>query len=754
MFKKIFKFGLLSVWLVLILSGCTFPWEKTRKAVVNNTEAPVVAESEKEMAHTNEIKKFKDEAELKHFLQNNTSFGGMTMTKTSSENMSDSLNSLTAESATISNQVVGVDEADIVKTDGTYIYTLVKNELIIINSSSAADIIIAGKITFKSVPSGLFVSNGKLVVFGNDDKISENATVSSFKRQSNYVFLKIFDVSNPADPREVRSLNFEGNYTSARLIGNYVYFITDNYAYYIEGESLTPHILEAGKIISGGCVSSDNKCLLPETYYFDAPYNNYNFISVNTININDSSEQVGGQVYLIDSAQNIYVSADNIYIANIDSLSEYELEQEVKRENLFSKLDTGNQDKIKKIEESPSFVLNEEEKAVKVGSVVNSYFSSLGEEERKTLQVEIDSALLSKIKKKMKDIEKTIIYKIAIKTGKIQYQAKGEVQGRILNQFSLDEHKGYLRIATARNEMWSKLFEDSSKAYSNIYILDENLLTVGSLENIATDERMSSTRFMGDRAYVATFKKSGPLYVIDLSNTVKPTILGAVKISGSSTYLYPINEQGTKILGFGRDEEELTDGGIKIKGLKLSLFDFSNLSEPKELSSYVIGDEYDDSLALSNHRAFFYAVDKNLISVPAVLQENNKLSFSGALVFSLEGDSLKLNSKINHLPLNPVVSNSWRGYFNDNIVRRNLYLNNNLFTLSDKYLKVNSLADLSAVTSVILTPGPEDYIITPEVQPEQAPIINQEVPAAINPEPVPSPIQATSSDASTSPDVL
>jgi uncharacterized secreted protein with C-terminal beta-propeller domain len=738
MFKKVFKFGFLFILLVVVLSGCTFPWEKARTNTVDNNAnvQSEVASNEGSPVNTNEIKKFKDEAELKQFLQNNASSGGMTIDRVFSEGMTSGLKNMAAPMAdmalgeasnsanvssgsdysTTNNQVFGVDEADIIKTDGTYIYALVKNELLIINASPAAQTKIVSKITFKSTPTDLFVSGGKLAVFGNDYRMFENAVASSFRRSSNYVFFKVFDISSPTDPKEVRSLNFEGNYTAARLIGNYVYFITNNYAYYSEGEPLTPRILEEGKIISGGCITGENKCFMPDVYYFDAPYQNYNFTSINSINLSDQSEAVGGQVYLVNSAENTYVSSNNIYITNTEYLSEYELEQEIKRENIFAKLDATNQDKIKKIEEVPSFILSKEEKMMKVGSIIDSYFYSLDEEGKKALQTEIDSYLLTKIKEKMKEMEKTIIHKIAIKGGKIEYQAKGEVPGQILNQFSMDENNGALRIATTRNEMWSKLFEDSAKSYSNVYILDESLKTVGALENIATDEKIYSTRFMGDRVYVVTFKRTDPLYVIDLSDQTKPTILGAVKIPGFSTYLHPIDSKGTRLLGFGRDAEELADGGVKIKGLKLSLFDFSDLSKPKELSSYVIGDDNSNSLAANDHRAFLYSADKNIISVPAVLYDNNKLSFSGSLVFSIDNDQLKLKGKVDHLTT--AAANSDRGYYyNNNVVRRSLYIENNLFTISDKYLKVNSLLDLSSILSVVLTPGEEDYIITPVIEP-------------------------------------
>ncbi|MFA6513811.1 MAG: beta-propeller domain-containing protein [Patescibacteria group bacterium] len=755
MFKKVFKLSFLFILSTLILSGCTFPWEKSRNAETVNQSEKSTVPTENESVKTNEIKKFKNDEELKNFLQSNTSERGMTVNREVFSSMTKNLSSLSMDSAsasavgsgsdysTTNNQVFGVDEADIIKTDGKYIYAVVKNELLIINVTPADQTKEISRITFKSTPSDIFVSDDKLVVFGNDYRIYEKSITDSFKRRNGYIFFKVFDISNPAEPKETRSLDFEGNYVSARLIGNYVYFITNNYAYYSEGEPLTPRILENDKIISGGCGLGTGKCFSPEVFYFDAPYDNYNFTSVNSINISDPSELVGGQVYLINSGENIYVSTNNIYIANTEYISEYELEQEVKQENIFSKLEQAEQDKIKQIEAVASFILSKEEKAMKVANIVNHYFYSLDDTGRKAIQAEIDSALLNKIKARMKDLEKTVIYRIAIKAGKAEYQAKGEVQGKILNQFSMDENSGSLRLATTRNEMWSRLFTDSTKSYSNVYVLDENLRLVGSLENIATDEQIYSTRFMNNRVYIVTFKRTDPLYVIDLTNKTKPAILGAIKIPGFSTYLHPANEAGTKIIGFGRDAEEATDGGVKIKGLKLSLFDLTDLSKPKELSSYIIGNEYSDSVALNDHRAFLYSEGKNLISVPAVLREDGKLLFSGSLVFSIENDLLKLNGKINHLPANSSAISSWQSY-NNNTVSRSLYVDSNLFTFSNKFLKINNLTDLSEVKSLILTPGQEDYIITPVVEPT--------IPAALPVEtPASSTIDSSSAPASSTP---
>ena len=220
---------------------------------------------------------------------------------------------------------------------------------------------------------------------------------------------------------------------------------------------------------------------------------------------------------------------------------------------------------------------------------------------------------------------------------------------------------------------------------------------------------------MGDRVYLVTFKQTDPLFVISLKDPTKPAVLGALKIPGFSNYLHPADKDGNKLIGLGRDTEETAGGGVKVKGLKLSLFDFTDLAKPKELDSYLIGDASSDSIALSDHKAFLYSESKNLLAFPVVLRENGNLNFAGSFVFTIDKDRLKLKGRIDHSAAGHYAqADYWDGYgYYDNTVKRSLYINDDLFTFSNKFLKVNSLTDLSEIKSLELTSGGDDYIITP-----------------------------------------
>jgi hypothetical protein len=230
---------------------------------------------------------------------------------------------------------------------------------------------------------------------------------------------------------------------------------------------------------------------------------------------------------------------------------------------------------------------------------------------------------------------------------------------------------------------------------SNVYVLDENLKQVGSLTKIAPEERIYSSRFMDDKLYLVTFKQIDPFFVIDLS-TDTPKILGALKIPGFSNYLQPFDEN--HIIGIGRDTKQNEWGGVQSNGVKISMFDVSDFSNPKETDTIVIGDSSIDSEALYNHKAFLLDKQKNVMSIP--------IKGSGPVIFDTVNSSLGYN-------------NSWNGFFvygfdkyefvekgkishsvGDNLYlmympARSLYIGDTLYTVMDGSIKMNDLADIS-----------------------------------------------------------
>ncbi len=736
--KKIinFKFVVLAIAFVFILSGCSFnlPWQKTKVQPPTDNIGPKTYKSiEESLAAQSKIKKFESADELRTFLEEN-----QTGSSQGNNVMEESVRTLAAPSAGLDAgldygtytglgeaqdvalkapgsddysqtnvQVEGVDEADIVKTDGKNVYAVVNNSLYIVGAYPAENSEVLSKIEFEDRPQEIYIEGNRLVVFGQNNMIYKTSLYESFRRRGNYTFFKLFDISDPKNPKQLRDLDFEGSYSNSRMIGDYVYFVTNNYNYYyIDDEPVIPRIIEDGVAMNNDCTGT--KCFVPGIYYFDIPYNDYNMTTITAINIKDEKAEIKGDVYLMSYGQNMYVSQNNIYITYTKYVSEYQLAMQVLKEILFPRLSANDQEKISKIEATENFILSQEEKMQKIGMIIERFRSSLTDEEAKKIEDELQKAMEKKYQDLSKELEKTVIHKIAIDKNSMEYKAAGEVTGSVLNQFSMDENKGYFRIATTKNQTWSQFTEDELESYNNLYVLDDNLKVVGFLENLAEGERIYSVRFMQNRAYLVTFKQMDPLFAIDLSDPKNPKVLGKLKIPGFSNYLHPYNDN--LLIGIGKDTQENEFGGVQTKGLKLSLFDVSNVGDPKEVDVYLMGDAGSDSIALQDHKAFLFSKDKNLLVIPVSIRESDgdryygKLTFSGAAVFSINEKGFELKGKIDHSDGGKASAEDyWGGYnYYDNTVKRSLYIENNLYTFSNKYLKINKISDLGAVKNVEL----------------------------------------------------
>jgi hypothetical protein len=219
------------------------------------------------------------------------------------------------------------------------------------------------------------------------------------------------------------------------------------------------------------------------------------------------------------------------------------------------------------------------------------------------------------------DNQTTSVYKFDMGPDGIEFLAKGRVPGKILNQFSMDEDGEYFRIATTRGFSWDGTSDN------NVYVLDSDMNMIGKLEGIAPGETIYSTRFVGSRLYMVTFKKIDPFFVIDLGNPAFPSILGKLKIPGFSDYLHPYDEN--HILGFGQetidpDAFELEERNIDFawfQGMKVGLFDVTDVENPIEKFKVVIGDRGTDSPLLYDHKALLFDKEKNIISFPVRLAE-------------------------------------------------------------------------------------------------------------------------------------
>ncbi len=612
-------------------------------------------------------------------------------------------------------QVAGVDEADIVKNDGKYVYTISGQNLYIVDAYPAAEAKVLATIKFNSRPQNMFIQGRDLIVFGQNTNMSALPIYQTMRRQSDYTFFKVFDLTNPVSPKLVRDLNFEGDYHDARLIGNYVYFLTDNYQFQIMGDSALPKIIENGAVITAN--KSTARFNYPNVYYFSIPYPSYNFTTLAAINISDNNKAITSEVYILPYSQSIYVSANNAYLTYTKYVSDYALMMGVMKDLVFNKLSAADQNRIIAIQAIDGSIMSDSEKGNKINQLLQRYMNSLAQDQQKILQDAVTRKLQQEYDSLSDQLQSTVIQKISLAGDKITWQAAGSVPGNVLNQYSMDESGNYFRVVTTKQGTWSDYVPSGEQDSSaGLYVLDNNLKVVGKVTKLAKGERVYAVRFMQNRAYVVTYQQVDPLFVLDLADAKNPKVLGSLQVAGFSDYLYPYDD--TTLIGLGKATEQNSDGGVIAKGLKLALFDVKDPGNPKQLAEAELGGRGSDSLALGDPHAFLFSAQKNLLVIPVSLTATTSQEwygnyiFNGAAVFKVTKTSISLQTLISHAPDGQIGNKGqWYGYdYYPTSVKRSLYIGSYLYTVSDRYLKINQLGDYQAVGSVGLNLADYDVI--------------------------------------------
>jgi uncharacterized secreted protein with C-terminal beta-propeller domain len=474
------------------------------------------------------------------------------------------------------------------------------------------------------------------------------------------------------------------------MIGDFVYLVTqegvNNYLY-----------------VNQPLVMSGVKTIMPDIYYFDNPDQNYQFNTITSFDLKDDSV-VDSKTFMLGYSNTLMVSENNIYIAYQKHTNwcwgwmrcgSYDTDQKTRFYSVVVPLLNGE---IKSdVDTITSTQLSDDEKWAKITEKLSAFYTKLQNDESLQSQYQpmfdsIQSALDKYDAKKALEDQKTVIQKIGISDGKIDYQSKGEVDGYLLNQYSMDEYNNDLRVATTVNAWVSQ----GNMNYNNVYVFDSGMNVIGKVENIAENESIYSTRFMGDRLYMVTFQRIDPFFVIDLSSPTSPKVLGELKIPGYSQYLHPYNENF--IIGIGKDTGENQWGGISPKGVRATLFDVTDFNNPKEVDHYDIGDVGTDSPVLYDPKAFLFSPTKDIMVLPvSEVTQRNKINpysymtsvWNGAYVFNVSEKGFTLLGKVKHSSADTEYYNWW----DQASVTRSLYMDDNLYTISQKYIKINDLAN-------------------------------------------------------------
>lgn len=540
--------------------------------------------------------------------------------------------------STTNNQVEGVDEADIVKTNGTHIFSISENKLVIVDVKNPSKMKEVAKIQLAEgfYPAQLLLKDQTLMIIGQKNVVRPLETEGTqvmmdrmIAPMDSMTTVYFYDVSNPAKPKLSREIATEGYMNGARLSNNILYFVTTVYPKFwmmkdSEGLELRPFTYDSKLGDEAKPMNYNNISILPSSIE-----GNYSIISAIDIS-NPVKNEVSTKGYLGGSEQ-LYMSKDNLYLTS----------------TIYKQTNSN----AKKVIWNPGLM-------------------------------------------------DTQVFKFALNKTSVNYVASSQLTGTILNQFSMDEHNGYFRAVTTKGNSW----DEKDVSENNLFILDKGMKTVGSLTGLAKGERIYSARFMGNKAYMVTFKETDPLFVIDVATPSKPKVLGELKIPGFSNYLHPIDEN--HLVGFGYETRVETGSGgkepfIVTEGIKISLFDVSDLAKPKELDTEIIGDRGTYSPIQYDHHALFQHQEKNLYGFPISIYEDGKeyaeFKQDGALVYEItpaKGIVLKGNL-LN--PENPAQQyEEW-----ESSIQRMVYVKDSLFTIAMKEIKsynLNSFKQMGKVS--------------------------------------------------------
>jgi len=546
--------------------------------------------------------------------------------------------SLAPEYSTTNIQVEGVDEADIVKTDGQYLYIVIDNRIVIVKAYPPEEAVVLSEIEVDGAIAGIFINGDRLAIFENTWPIygiePYEPGLRSITPQEQRVTIKVYDISNREDPVLNRDLAVDGYYVGSRMIGSFVYVIVNGSVYGIDDQLVTPGIYSDGSVTD--VPASD-------IWHSDVPDYSYLFTTIMAVSLQDDGQEPTHQTLLVGAASGLYVSMSNVYI---------------------------------------TFPGQAVETTAVTGLMPERVYYTSG----------------------------TTVHRIHIDDGVIELNGSGEVPGRLLNQFSMDEHQGYFRVATTTDDFSP---EGGVTLTNQVYILDGDLDIVGRLENLAPGEQIHSARFMGNRCYLVTFRNIDPLFVIDLKDPYNPRVLGELKVTGYSDYLHLYDEN--HIIGIGKETVAANEDFAWYQGVKISLFDVSDVSAPKEIAKYEIGDRGTDSPVLSDHKALLFNRSRNLLVIPVQVAQIDAKDYpygvpphaygepvwQGAYVFNISLEKgLEFRGGITHCT--GTDFSQYRYYSSDCLVERSLFIDDVLYTVSDAKVKMNDLGTLDEINEVSL----------------------------------------------------
>jgi hypothetical protein len=554
------------------------------------------------------------------------------------------------------NQVASVDEADIVKTDGRWVYFAANGALRI---AQALDPRIVSVTKLPGVARELFVEGDRAVVYVSSGGAGTRCTYGydcAFGGDGTSTKIMVFDLASREEPKLARTIELSGSLIAARRIGTAVHTVVSDgdvpqaaYATWPAGLPMcgTPEREVRAKFAK---LKTDDERAI-------------------------RAKSTTGFPTLRDGGPAKPLCHDLLRTAMSDG-------QAFTTVVSFDMKDDRTPATTATVESRPGAVFASSDALYM--SVVHRRQTSQGARGRwYSFYPSVD------------EVSEVHAFRIGERPADTRYSGSGVVPGHVLNQLAMDEWAGYLRIATTRGRVPDPRVES---AVSILAPSDGgNLVRVGAVEKIAPGEDIRAVRFDGDRGYVVTFKKTDPLFVMDLYHPAHPAILGELEIPGFSTYLHRIDPEHLLSIGFDANDH---GSFAYFDGVILQLFDVKNPTEPKLLHREKIGTRGSSSAAATDHLAFNYFADRGLLAIPMTVcdgggdgRNGDTVSFSGLLVYDvdLEKGFTKLGG-VDHGGHGVNCGTWWSNA--TSAVKRSIFLDDLVYSIASDRAKVQRLGHL------------------------------------------------------------
>ncbi|MFN0029590.1 MAG: beta-propeller domain-containing protein [Acidimicrobiales bacterium] len=499
----------------------------------------------------------------------------------------------------------GIDEADVVKTDGTHLYLISQGQLQVVATNGGQPQKLAS-LALPGFASQLLKVGNTLLVLGQPEYVQPagegergardglSMPVPGIMQQA----LWQVDVANPGSPKLQRQLIVDGTIIGARLTGEVARVVVQSSPQALpfvypagpsgedRAEKTNREIIEESKIedwiggyelrdaggetISEGMLAGCTSVARPPTFH------GFSTTTVLSVDLSRGLSEPNGASVLADGQQ-IYSSKDHLYVA-IGAWQD-------------------------------------------PGIMVEDGATNPEDQDRVT----------------------TAIHRFSYDSGSSAYTATGEVTGSLMNDFSMSEHDGVLRVATTAGAPWFWGMGPNSESFvTTLRETDGELAEVGRVGGLGKGERIYAVRFIGTNGYVVTFRQTDPLYVVNLTDPAQPTVTGELKIPGYSAYLHPVGDG--RLLGIGQDASE--EG--RVTGGQVSLFDVSDPTNPQRIAQHSIGTGQLN--AEFDYKAFLWWAPENLVLLPANTYGDQGQFFSGVIGINVGDTTLAERGRISATP--------------------------------------------------------------------------------------------------------